>query len=152
MKTSRTYIALLIAVIVLGAGSYFTERSFLASSPSSDNSHSTAINTQTFTATSSATQSSDVTFIISGASYGLYVPAGATVLDAMRILASTTNFTFSGRDYPGLGIFVESINGKANADNFYWTLYVNGVSSTQGASQAKISPGDVVVWRYEKNH
>jgi len=73
----------------------------------------------------------------------------------MRELASTTNFAFTGKDYSSLGFFVESINGlpaqagKKNSDGFYWILYVNGKSSDLGVSQAKISSGDTIEWKYE---
>ena len=79
------------------------------------------------------------------------IPANnSAVLDAMNELSSTRDFKFTGKDYPSLGFFVESINGKKNADGFYWILYVNGKSSDLGVSQAKIRAGDTIEWKYEK--
>ena len=94
----------------------------------------------------------NTTFLVSGASYRLYLPQGTTVLDAMHTLASTTSFSFTGHSYLGLGFFIDSIGGKENADGFYWFLYVNGKSSDTGASQTTLHAGDTVEWRYEKNY
>jgi len=113
---------------------------------------STAAPTQARIATSSPTPTPNVTFSIASTSYGIYAPMGTTVLDAMRTLASTSNFSFTGREYPSLGFFVDSINGKNNADGNYWFLYVNGRSSDTGASQTTLNAGDTIEWRYERNH
>ena len=78
--------------------------------------------------------------------------AGKTVLDAMRAYQASGNFNFSGTESMGLGFFVESINGKANADGFYWFLYINGTSSNTGASQTKLTGGETVEWKYEKSY
>src|SRR3989344_9688966 len=49
------------------------------------------------------TPAPNVTFSVAGSSYTAFAPAGSTVIDAMKILASTTGFSFSGKDYPSLG-------------------------------------------------
>jgi hypothetical protein len=77
------------------------------------------------------------------------VTSDGTVLAAMRAHASSTQFIFAGKEYPTLGFFVESIDGRRNADGYYWTLYINGTSSDLGASSAHVKPGDKVEWRYE---
>jgi hypothetical protein len=99
-----------------------------------------------------ASPASNVTVSVEGYSYGAYIAENESVLDVMRQLAASQNFAFTGREYPSLGFFVESINGKKNADGAYWFLYVNGTSSDTGASQTMLHAGDVVEWRYEKNH
>lgn len=83
-------------------------------------------------------------------SYTIPVLASGTVLDAMRAFASSSAFSFTGRDYPTLGFFVESINGMAAAHGSNWMLYVNGKQSSKGASSATVAPGDTVEWRYEE--
>ncbi len=67
----------------------------------------------------------------------------------MQGLASSGTLSFSGREFPSLGFFVESIDGVSNAGGKYWILYHNGAQSQIGASNATISPGDVIEWRYE---
>lgn len=70
----------------------------------------------------------------------------------MEAYAEKSDFSFSGRDFPGLGFFVEEINGKKNANGSYWFLYVNGTSSETGVSQTRVREGDSIEWRYEKSH
>ena len=94
---------------------------------------------------------SNVTIVVGSSSYPVYVAPGGTALDAMQVAASSSSFTFTGREYPSLGFFVESIDGAPNANGFYWFLYVNGVSSQTGASQTTLHDGYTVEWRYEKN-
>ena len=84
--------------------------------------------------------------------YTASVPEDSTVIELMRSIASTAEFTFDGRDYPALGFFVESIAGKKNVDGYYWFLYVNGKPSETGASQTTLKDGDAVEWRYKKSH
>jgi hypothetical protein len=84
--------------------------------------------------------------------YPLNVSQGGTVIDAMRTLAAASTFAFTGRDYPELGFFVDSINGKKNADGRYWILYLNGLSASAGASTVMVSAGDTVEWKYEKGY
>ena len=79
--------------------------------------------------------------------------AETTVLGAMEQYAAANHgFSFSGRDFPGLGFYVEELNGKKSGSGFYWILYVNGTSSELGASSVRVHPGDVVEWRYEKGY
>ncbi len=90
-----------------------------------------------------------VRVLIGDAVYVGVVPNGSTVLEAMRQLQQE-GLEFEGREYPSLGFFVESINGKENADGNYWFLYVSGKSSDAGASQTRLQAGDIVEWRYQK--
>ena len=98
------------------------------------------------------TPTPNVTLIVNGISYTAFAPVGSTVLDAMRIPSSTSDFTFTGKDYPSLGFFVESINGQKAESGYSWILYVNGKLSGTGASQTTLKTGDTVEWRYEKNY
>jgi hypothetical protein len=83
------------------------------------------------------------------AQYVALVPENSSVYDTMKVLASTTSFTFDATYYPSLGYFIEQINGITNADGTYWTLYINNAYSTIGASQYRIRKGDTVEWKYE---
>jgi|GEM_PF-2986286 len=85
--------------------------------------------------------------------YTVPVYKAGTVLEVMRAYqtAQRGTFSFSGKEYVGLGFFVETINGRAAGGGKYWILYVNGKSSNLGVSQALVSPGDRIEWRYESN-
>ena len=51
--------------------------------------------------------------------------------------------------FPGyLGYEIESICGKANNSQFYWSLSTNGVVSLTGADTAYPGPGSTVLWEY----
>jgi cytoskeletal protein RodZ len=89
------------------------------------------------------------TLSVAGTNYPLVAPLNSTVEAAMKILESQDpSFTFAEQSYPDLGEFVESINGKASANGYYWFLYVNGKDSSTGASQTIVHSGDVIEWRY----
>ncbi len=92
-----------------------------------------------------------LTLIVGDKKYDVSIPRGASVLDAMQT-ARSQGLEFSGTEYPSLGFFVESLNGKASARGSYWFLYVNDASSETGASQTILKPGDTVEWRYEISH
>jgi len=100
----------------------------------------------------SSAREDNVTLAIGSKLYGTYVSGSGSVLNLMHTLASTTDFTFTGKEYPSLGFFVTSIGGKKADDGYYWILYVNGKSSDLGASSATIHAGDTVEWRYEKGY
>ena len=119
----KKYIALIVAIIVLGGGAFFSQQWFVESSATGDSSRSSASGPVAFTATTTG-----------------------TVLDAMRALAAESELSFSGRDFPGLGFFVEEINGKRNENGYYWILRINGELSGKGVSQARVETGDIIEW------
>jgi len=88
---------------------------------------------------------------VGSTTYPVSLSGKESVVDAMRTLSSQ-GLQFSSRNFPGMGEFVESINGTANTDGYYWILVVNGTKSSFGASSAFISPGDRIEWRYEKGY
>ncbi len=170
------YLLLGATTILLASGAYLAELSFLTSSiptppvseiPVATSSETTQSNIQVKTPhvqteavlsvetpspEAASPQSPNVTLSVAEKSYLAFAPSGSTVLDVMHTLASTSNFTFSGKDYPSLGFFVDSINGKKAESGYNWILYVGGKLSGTGASQTTLNPGDTVEWRYEKNY
>ncbi len=133
MQNNKLLIAVgVVAVVILGALAFAIQES-----PRS---------AQTTPATE---QQGQATLIAGTSTYTAEVQQGETVLEVMETLASTTSFTFSGKTYPSLGLFVESINGTPSAGDKYWSLYLNGTSSPVGVSQAQVSPGDKIEWKLE---
>ncbi|MBI2612484.1 DUF4430 domain-containing protein [Candidatus Kaiserbacteria bacterium] len=121
----KKYIALAIAVVILAGGAFVSQQWFVQTYRAGD------IRTATVTFTASA---------------------DGTVLDAMNARAAEGELSFSGRDFPGLGFFVEEINGRRGADGYYWILRINGELSDRGVSQASVESGDIIEWRYEKGY
>lgn len=162
----KQYIALVSVTMALSAGAYFSEKSFLASRdipaavqeiPIAALSTTSKLSEIPETpsakpATEKPQPTPNVTFSVGSTTYAVYVPQNSSVLDAMQVLASTTSFTFSGRDYTSLGFFVESVNGRAAANGSVWIFYVNGVKSGKGISSVAITPGDTIEWKYERSY
>jgi hypothetical protein len=89
--------------------------------------------------------------VVQGTHYPLTAPAGTTLQSAMdRLAAEDSSFVFTTEEYPSLGKFVTSINGKTSADGNYWFLYINGKESETGISTTIIHQGDTIEWKYEK--
>lgn len=102
-------------------------------------------------AAQTAVSNAAITLAVGVETYAAPLPASRTVLDTMKALqASRPGFTFTGSDFPSLGFFVESINGKKAASGYNWMLYINGRKSDVGASQAVIHAGDRIEWKYEQ--
>ena len=76
---------------------------------------------------------------------------GKTVYQVMEDLRSNQGFAFGGRDFLGLGFFVEEINGIAQKprEDMYWIYYINGEKSKVGVSQYVVKPDDAIEWKYE---
>lgn len=54
------------------------------------------------------------------------------------------------KEFPGLGQFVQSIEGVTPDSSHYWAFYVNGQSSNVGASQYTAKKGDTFEFRLEE--
>lgn len=90
--------------------------------------------------------------IVGGQEYEAWVPEGATPLEFMKLLQESRGFSFGGKQFPGLGFFVEEINGLVQnpRESMYWVYYINGETAQVGVSQYTIQPNDVIEWRYEQ--
>lgn len=75
-----------------------------------------------------------------------------SALDAMLSEEAAGRLSFSVKEFPGMGVFMESLQGRKNADGKFWFLYVNGISSELGPSHAVVEPGDRVEWRYQESY
>ena len=93
-----------------------------------------------------------VQFVVEHATTSYRVLEGSTVLDLMRQASSSNVFTFTGKEYSGLGTLIIAINNKASnqdQNDLYWIYSVNGKKATIGVSQYLLREGDVVSWSYE---
>lgn len=83
--------------------------------------------------------------------YSFIAREKGTVLSAME-MERAKGLIFTSKNYPALGVFIESIDGLKSTEGMYWILYLNGATSTSGASQAYVAPGDTVTWKYEAGY
>lgn len=79
------------------------------------------------------------------------IPEGATAYDLLVTAQKKGIITFTGRQFSGVGFFVESINGLKQDGNkrMYWIYSVNGEKAHVGVSSYVLHDGDHVTWRYE---
>jgi len=66
---------------------------------------------------------------------------------ALELLKTKANVTTKDSSY---GAYVDSINGvKGGTDGKYWTFYVNGAMSQQGAGDYQTKAGDSIEWKLQ---
>ena len=92
------------------------------------------------------------TLVVNERRYVFPVTNSMTVADAMHELASAADLHYTAREYAGLGIFIESIDGKPGTKDEGWFLYVNDVSAARGASQTIVKTGNIIEWRFKKSY
>lgn len=149
MRT-RSYVILAVCVAAAGIATFFLSSPSTVTAPAVSIPAATSTNaTGTAQVPSVSPQAANVTLIAGSSTYAAYIPGPETVAALMRQLASTTGFNFTGKEYPSLGLFVESIDGTQNHGSDYWFLYIDGTSSMKGASTAMVHPGDTIEWKYE---
>ena len=54
------------------------------------------------------------------------------------------------KDFPGVGVFINSIENISNSQDKYWMFYVDGNLSGVGVSAYVINQSTVIEMRYEK--
>jgi hypothetical protein len=69
--------------------------------------------------------------------------AGDSVLD----LLERSGAALEKRNFPGMGLFIEAINGVHNSNNYYWQYWVNGEYAKVAAKQYELHHGDKVLWK-----
>ena len=91
---------------------------------------------------------------IEGIGYQVSVALGSSVYDAMVQAQETSDLSFEGIEYSGIGFFMEKINGLRQNPRVgkYWIYYINGVSAKVGISVYIIKDNDVISWKYEKEY
>lgn len=83
--------------------------------------------------------------------YEVTIPQGSSVYDVMEE-AEAQGFSFEGREFSGLGFFVEEIEDKRQnpKDRMYWIYYVNEKKAQVGVSLYIIEDNNVITFRYEE--
>jgi hypothetical protein len=93
----------------------------------------------------------NVSLIVLDKTYNISINEGNTVYDVMKNLQNSkeNNFSFEGKEYPSLGVFVEKINGVKGESGKYWIYYVNDKQAQVGVSNYVLKEGDIISWRQE---
>ncbi len=70
---------------------------------------------------------------------------GKTAMEALQ-----AKYKVETKEFPGLGLFVQGIEGVTPDSSHYWAFYVNGKPSNVGASQYVAKKGDVIEFKLEQ--
>lgn len=91
--------------------------------------------------------------VVDDNTYEVSLPQGSSAYDLVRIAADQTDFSFKGKEFKGVGFFVEEIMGIAGdtKENKYWIYYINGEKAKVGVSDYTVQPEDTITWKYEKS-
>jgi hypothetical protein len=92
------------------------------------------------------------TFAVQDKTYKVSINEGATVYDVMNILQNKkeNNFSFVSKEYSGLGIFIDEINGVKGVSGKYWIYSVNGEKASISVSKYILKNGDNVLWEQKE--
>lgn len=73
-----------------------------------------------------------------------------TVFNLLKKVTKANNLELSYKEYPGMGVFIESIDNIKNdpQKNKFWQYWVNGKYAQVGASKFILKEGDFVEWKY----
>lgn len=88
---------------------------------------------------------------INGQKYESEISGQVSVYDFMNKLRREDKISFTEKNYTGIGKFIDTINGIKGNNDKNWIYYVNNKKAQVGVSNYKITTGDVVSWKYEKN-
>lgn len=93
----------------------------------------------------------EATLLVGEKTYALTLPAGSSAYDLMVKVQETSDFSFRGQEFPGLGFFIQEINGLEQNPRLgkYWIYYVNGKKAEVGISAYTVNDHDIILWRYE---
>lgn len=174
--STKKFIALIVAVIVLEGGALYSQKHFTesssriaTSSPEIITEKEVATTTETISRIPKEERKKELTTqvvtkagtseqlksetssvpVVDSSEYTFKSSVDGSALEAMNSYRASAAFSFSIKEFTGLGAFVEEVNGRKNSDGYYWILLINGKKSDKGVSTARVSVGDSIVWRYE---
>ncbi len=79
----------------------------------------------------------------------LAVSKDSTIFSLLEDLSKKENFKIESKEYKGMGILVENIDGiKNGADNKYWQYWVNGELPMVAADKKEVKKNDKVEWKF----
>jgi hypothetical protein len=93
----------------------------------------------------------EATLAVKEKTYLVSLPQGSSVYDLMVEAQETSDFDFKGKEFPGLGFFIQEINGLEQSPRLgkYWIYYINGKKAEVGISAYTVNNHDIISWKYE---
>lgn len=93
----------------------------------------------------------EATLTVEEKTYLVSLPKGSSAYDFMAKAQQTSDLQFRGKEFPGLGFFIQEINGLEQSPRLgkYWIYYINGKKAEVGISAYMVNNHDVILWEYE---
>ncbi len=93
----------------------------------------------------------EATLAVEEQTYAVSLPMGSSAHDLMVKVQESSSFTFRGQEFPGLGFFIQEINGLEQSPRLgkYWIYYINGKKAEVGISAYTVNNHDIILWKYE---
>jgi len=90
-----------------------------------------------------------VTLKVLGQTYVAPFTEGDSVYEVMQKIENNkiNNFVFTSKNYSGLGVFINSINGVSGTAGNYWVYFVNNKEASVGVSSYVLHLGDIITWK-----
>jgi len=80
----------------------------------------------------------------------LVLSKNSNVFSLLESLSKRENFKIESKEYKGMGVLVESIDGiKNGTDNKYWQYWINGELPMKAADQQEVKNGDKIEWKFD---
>ena len=93
----------------------------------------------------------EATLVVEDRTYAVSVSEGSSAYDLMVKARETSDLQFKGKEFPGLGFFIQEINGLEQSPRLgkYWMYYINSTKAEVGISAYTVNSHDIILWRYE---
>ncbi len=97
--------------------------------------------------TGSKKENISATLIVGGKKILLTSQINSSLYDVLLEAKKNNQINFTGKVYPLLGFFVDSIDNLKNKDGKYLFYYINGKEASVGVSNYILKDGDVIEWK-----
>jgi len=82
--------------------------------------------------------------------FALDLTANSTVFSILEALGQKESFAITYKNYPEMGVLVESIGTTASGtDNKYWQYWVNDILGEVASDKKFLKAGDKVEWKFD---
>jgi 3-methyladenine DNA glycosylase Mpg len=83
-------------------------------------------------------------------SSALIISKNSNVFSLLEALSRQENFKIESKEYKGMGVLVENIDGiKNGTDNKYWQYWINGELPMVSADKKEVKNGDKIEWKFD---
>lgn len=94
-----------------------------------------------------------VSLSINDETHEFIVPESISLYDMMKLARQRGIIQFREREFEGVGLLIEEINGISNdiEKDAYWSYSINGRNPSSGITEYSLKANDLIQWRYTKN-